>query len=106
MKPLIIEIAPTGLQGPPGPEGDPGADSTVPGPQGPPGAPGSAPQAYVHDQGSASATWTVVHDLGYYPNVSVVDSGGTVVVGDVSYPSLNTVVINFTAAFGGKAFLS
>ena len=110
--PLVLEIPSRGLQGVPGPEGDPGADSTVPGPQGPAGAPGSAPQAYIHDQSSASATWTVVHNLGYYPNVTVVDSAGTKVVGSIDYTGLNTLEIRFTTSggvptpFGGKAYCS
>jgi|TARA_R110000744_G_scaffold152260_2_gene266246 hypothetical protein len=61
---------------------------------------------YTHDQGIPSATWTVVHNLGKYPAVSVVDTGGTVVVGEITYISNNEIEILFQAAFGGKAYLN
>jgi hypothetical protein len=99
---IVIQIAEVGIQGPPGADGADGAD----GAQGPPGTPGSAPQAYTHDQASPSATWTIVHSLGYYPNVAVVDSAGDDVEGLVTYADVNTVTIAFSAAFGGKAYLS
>jgi hypothetical protein len=62
--------------------------------------------AYAHTQGTASATWTVNHNLDFYPNVTVVDSGGTIVEGEIAYTSRNQVVLTFTAAFSGKAYLS
>lgn len=93
---VVVSIADVGVQGPPGADGE----------QGPPGTPGSAPQAYVHDQVTPAATWNISHSLGYYPNVSVVDSGGDQVQGLVAYADINTVTIEFTSAFGGKAYLS
>lgn len=62
--------------------------------------------SYIHNQSTSSATWTITHNLGFYPSVSVVDSGGNYVVGDVTYVSLNVVSIAFSSAFGGKAYLS
>ena len=61
---------------------------------------------YIHNQSSASSTWTVTHGLGFFPAVSVIDSGGNTVIGDVSYISENQVSITFSAAFGGKAYFS
>jgi len=108
--PIIIE---NGRAGEPG---HPGADSTVPGPPGPQGVrglPGPTgppatipPLAYVHDQGSPSDLWVIDHNLGYRPAVTVVDSGGGVVIGDETYLDANTVEIRFVAPFGGKAYLS
>jgi hypothetical protein len=40
------------------------------------------------------------------PNITVVDSGGTVVEGSYNYPNENTVVLSFNGAFSGKAYLS
>lgn len=56
-------------------------------------------------------TWTIAHSLPYAPNVTVIDSSGRKVEGDVSYPDNSTVVIHFTSAgvpagFAGKAYLS
>jgi hypothetical protein len=61
---------------------------------------------YTHDQGVPSATWTVVHNLEKYPSASVVDTGGTVVTGEITYISNNEIEILFQAAFSGKAYLN
>lgn len=101
----VTEIGQPGPKGDPGTTGEPGPQGPV-GPQGPPGLPGSAPQAYVHDQAFPEAVWTIVHNLGFNPNVTVVDSAGTVVEGSVTYPGLDTVIVEFAFPFGGKAYLS
>lgn len=61
---------------------------------------------YVHVQSSAATTWTITHNLKMYPSVTVVDSGGTHVMGDVTYTTLNTASVSFTSPFSGKAYLS
>lgn len=65
-----------------------------------------AGSAYTHNQSASASTWTVTHNLGFFPSVSVVDSGGTTVIGDVSYITEHQVSISFSAAFGGKAYFS
>jgi hypothetical protein len=62
--------------------------------------------SYRHVQTVSSAVWTIAHNLGFYPNVSVVDSSGREVIGEINYVSMNTVQITFSAAFGGEAYLS
>jgi len=72
----------------------------------PPAIP-AASITYVHTQAAASASWTINHNLGYYPGgVSIVDSAGSKVYGDVTFVSENQLVVNFSAAFGGKAYVS
>ena len=61
---------------------------------------------YSHTQSVSSATWTITHNLGYRPAVSVVDSGGNHVIGDVNYISTNSLTISFSSPFGGSAYLS
>jgi hypothetical protein len=61
---------------------------------------------YTHNQMTSSSTWVITHNLGFFPSVSVVDNGNNVVIGDVSYISVNQVSISFSASFGGKAYLS
>ena len=73
------------------------------GPQGPPGPPGTT---YIHHQQVAAKTWRVEHDLGGYPSVTVVDSSGRYVIGDVQYIDKNTILISFSASFAGKAYLN
>ena len=96
----IVEVAeqgPAGAAGPPGPQGV----------QGPPGPLGQGSDAnYVHTQVGASALWTVVHNLGKYPAVIIVDSGNTVVVGDIEYLSVNALEIQLSSAFSGYAYLN
>lgn len=77
------------------------------GPSGPAGPAGVDGGNYTHVQSTPSTTWTVVHNLGYFPGgVSVVDSAGTKVYGDITHSNVNQLVINFTAGFSGKAYLS
>lgn len=79
------------------------------GPQGIPGPQGEAADAsfqYIHDQIAASTTWVIVHNLNGFPNVSVVDSAGTNVEGEIHYDSANQLTVSFTVAFSGKAYLS
>lgn len=90
----LVEIA---EQGPAGP---PGADGAV----GPPGPPGGA--SYTHNQMVPAADWTITHNLARFPSVTVIDSAGSTVVGDVEYLSNNAVAVHFTAAFGGSAYLN
>jgi hypothetical protein len=62
--------------------------------------------AFTFTQGIASSSWAIQHNLGFYPAVTVVDSAGSTVIGDVSYESANALTINFTASFSGVAYLS
>ena len=61
---------------------------------------------YVHVQSTPGTTWTINHNLGFIPNITVVDSAGTVIEGSYNYPNNTTVVLTFSSQFSGKAFLS
>lgn len=65
---------------------------------------GGGDKSYVHTQLVAAVSWTVVHGLGKKPAVTVVDSAETVVQGEVTYVDLDTLIVSFTAAFGGRCF--
>ena len=60
----------------------------------------------IHTQSSASSTWNVTHELGGRPSVTIVDSAGTVVVGDVVYNSNTSITVTFSAPFSGFAYLT
>ena len=63
--------------------------------------------SYSHTQGTPATTWTINHNLGYEPGgVAIVDSSGTIVTGTVTYSSVDRIVVSFTSAFGGKAYIS
>lgn len=68
--------------------------------------PGHGDKHYTHVQTVAESTWTITHNLGKNPSVEVVDSAGTVVIGDVNHIDKNTVKIKFNAQFKGKAYLN
>lgn len=61
---------------------------------------------FVFTQATASALWKIKHNLNKYCSVSVVDSAGNVVVGDVNYIDKGNIEISFSAAFAGKAYLN
>lgn len=61
---------------------------------------------HVHDQGAVSDHWVIDHTLGGYPSVMVVDTAKNVVIGEITYNSTTQVVVDFSAAFSGYAYLT
>lgn len=61
---------------------------------------------FIFTQTVASNTWTINHTLDKFPSVSVVDSAGTEVFGQVQYINLSKITITFSSAFAGEAFLN
>jgi hypothetical protein len=77
------QVGPRGADGPPGTDGD---------------------KHFEHVQGVPATVWTITHNLDKYPAVTVVDSSGREVEGDVHHTSTSTLTITFSAAFGGSAY--
>jgi hypothetical protein len=63
-------------------------------------------ERHIHTQGSASSTWSITHALGGRPSVTVVDSAGTVVYGEVVYNSNTSITVIFSSPFSGFAYLT
>lgn len=63
-------------------------------------------QRFIHTQAVASDTWEITHALGGRPSIMVVDSAGTVVIGEIRYNSNTSITILFTAPFSGFAYLT
>ena len=61
---------------------------------------------YTHTQSVVADTWNITHNLNKYPSVSVVDSAGNQVEGDIEYVDANNVILSFCGAFSGKAYLN
>lgn len=59
--------------------------------------------SFTFTQSTPSSTWSVNHALGRYPSVTIIDSTGRLVEGDVEYVSLNSLIVTFAGAFGGTA---
>jgi hypothetical protein len=62
--------------------------------------------SYEHTQGSSSNSWVITHNLGFKPNVTVVDSAGSIVEGEITYTNSNSITVSFQASFSGYAYLS
>jgi hypothetical protein len=72
-----------------------------------PGVPNQSPPiAYKHVQTASSQTWVITHNLNFYPNITVMDSAGNVVEGDIVYTSKKVVTLHFSAPVIGYAVLS
>ena len=61
---------------------------------------------YKYLKTNAGSTWTIKHNLGKHPSVTIVDSGGTKVQGDITYDSANKLTVTFSSAFSGTAYLN
>lgn len=81
-------------------EGIPG----TPGQDGVDGAAGGT--TYQHNQGSAATTWNISHNLGRFPSVTIVDSLGHEILGDVNFLSANLVSLSFGVPVSGTAYLN
>ena len=114
-----VATGPPGPQGPPGPPGSngTGTDEVWIGATEPTDLalelwvdtdenPSSTGVSYVHTQGVASAMWQITHNLGFFPNVTVIDSGNSVVEGEIIYVDANRVDVGFSGGFTGVAYLS
>jgi hypothetical protein len=58
-----------------------------------------------HDQTVPIATWAILHAFGRHPNVTIIDDDNEMVLTDLEYPDLATVVATFPAPTTGKAIL-
>lgn len=71
--------------------------------QGPPGYASGADAHYTHVQTTPAATWEIQHNLLKLVSVSVIDSAGTLVHGNVEYLDVNSCRLRFSAPFAGSA---
>ena len=55
---------------------------------------------------ASSDEWLIEHNLGKMPNVTIMDSAGTVVYGEIHYINDNIIIIRFTDAFSGTAVIN
>lgn len=61
---------------------------------------------YFHNQSTPSDIWNINHGLDKYPSVTVVDSGGSVVEGEINYVDRNNITLTFNGGFSGRAYLN
>ena len=63
-------------------------------------------KTFVYTQAVSSDVWEIKHNLDKYPAVTVVDSGNSVVIGEIVYIDKNNIRITFASAFSGKAYFN
>lgn len=97
-----FRIVTVGIQGPSGPQGIQG----IQGEPGIQGQDGSGDLSFIHNQLVPSNVWVITHNLGKRPSVRVIDSGDTEVIGHVTDTDNNSLTVEFSAPFGGKAYLN
>lgn len=66
----------------------------------------TATNTYVFIQSIPSSIWTINHNLNKVPSVTVIDSAGSIVMGEISYIDMNNITTTFSGAFSGKALLN
>lgn len=69
----------------------------------PPPTPGGT---FVFHQNTPATVWIITHNLGVFPSITVADSAGTYIEGDIFFNSLNQCTLTFAAPFSGVAYLS
>lgn len=67
---------------------------------------GGYDKSYTFNQISSKEVWKIAHGLDKYPSVTVVDSGGNEVIGDIKYVDSNNVELRFIGGFSGVAYLN
>lgn len=67
---------------------------------------GGGDLTHVHTQAVADTTWTIDHNLGKRPSVETVYTDGQILEGEVSWPTEDRVVVVFTKAVAGTAYLN
>jgi hypothetical protein len=55
---------------------------------------------------SPSQEWDIIHNLEKYPSVTVVNSAGVWVIGEVEYKDNNRLIVSFSSEFSGRAYLN
>ena len=61
---------------------------------------------FTYIKNTPDKIWEITHNLDKYPSVTIVDSAGSVVMGDITYTSKSALTVTFSAAFSGKAYLN
>ncbi len=64
-------------------------------------------KTFVYEQtNAATLVWTITHNLNKNPSVTVLDTAGENIFGQVAYTDLNNLTITFTSGFRGFAYLN
>lgn len=57
-------------------------------------------------QSTPESTWSVIHNFGKIPSVTITDTSGNEVEGEITHIDLNSLTVTFSAPFAGFADLN
>ena len=60
---------------------------------------------FIYDQTTAAAVWNITHNRNRRVQVQIQDTAGTIIVGRITQPTLNTLTIEFNAPTSGLAII-
>jgi hypothetical protein len=66
----------------------------------------SQDKTFVFNQNQPLDVWEIRHTLNKFPSITVVDSAGSIIIGEVHYNSINSITVKFSGGFSGQAFLN
>lgn len=61
---------------------------------------------FTYVQVIAAKVWKIEHSMGKYPSVTIVDTAGSEVEGDILYVDINNLQFTSAYEFSGKAYLN
>jgi len=61
---------------------------------------------FIFNKPTASNTWVITHNLNKNPSVTVIDDTNTLVLGAITYNSMNQITISFNGNISGVAYLN
>lgn len=61
---------------------------------------------FVFTQINPSSLWEIKHNLNKFPSVTITDSGGNLIIGDIVFLDKNNILLQFNFPFSGKVFLN
>ena len=62
--------------------------------------------SYTYEKQTNSTTWNITHNLGFRPAVTVIDYGQNNVECDIAHTNENSLILTFSEAISGYAYLS
>jgi hypothetical protein len=63
-------------------------------------------RSYTHTQNLAATVWIVNHNMGRNPSITTVDTLGRPIFGEVQYVTTNQILVTFSTALSGTAYLN
>ena len=61
---------------------------------------------FIYKQSTPEQEWTINHNLNKYPSVTIIDSAGNLLEGEIDYIDKNNLKIKLSSAVSGKAYLN